>query len=91
MLLRAAAAAAGRKLHACAADWCLASAYLFGCLQVKWTKWGYKKKIAEIGIETYQKDKLAKRVANLKSKGMFTERVAKPAKPAFTAAKKGGK
>ena len=54
----------------------------------KWTKKGYKAMVAEMTAagQDYKAERLKARIENLKSKGMFKERAAKPAKAA--AAKK---
>ncbi|KXZ54962.1 hypothetical protein GPECTOR_3g13 [Gonium pectorale] len=55
----------------------------------KWTRKAFKKMVADLAAQgrDYQKEKLQKRIDNLKSKGMFKERAPKEA-PTKTAAKK---
>lgn len=54
----------------------------------KWTKKGYKRMVAEMTAagKDYKAERLKKRIENLKAKGMFTERTAKPAKAGATKA-----
>ncbi|GLI65988.1 hypothetical protein VaNZ11_009680 [Volvox africanus] len=57
--------------------------------KAKWTKKAFKKLVADMAAngQDYEKEKLKKRIDNLKAKGMYTERVPK-AKPSLPARRK---
>ncbi len=51
--------------------------------KVKWTRKAFKKTVADLAAagQDYEKEKLKKRIDNLKSKGMYTERTPKVKTP----------